>query len=181
MRSTRRLRRLEAAAPNREPDRHDQWVYDLCQGSPLLGAITSAAEQRARRREFHEGRWPEREQWRRLPNLDALAQIERAELLRSWEAVDDLWQAIESWVTEPDRLGWPTPKTSEDHPRSDLEAFYVTLRSRRQVVESNRTIGGAGAARWRQDNPEWRPHMPDDEYFAWDIDRLGRAAREGRW
>lgn len=179
-----RLARLEARqSPAPEADPVATWTFQLCEGSALLAAINRAGVTRARRR--HLLAHPDDHLHFDPPDLRTTGlRVEYADLRRrvehaSFTEGDGFIEAVEDWITEADRLGWPRPRSGSDRVVPDVEAFRLTWRSQRQVNDGNRS-GRYGAA-WRAANPTWRPDMTDDEHLAWDLGRISAAIREGRF
>lgn len=182
MKSTTRLKRLEAEtgpiSTSAEDDRYTQWVYALCQGSPLLEAIERMADARGARRALLEGRYPvsmivprqDRYAWRHA-EINALA--------HHYHATGDLWLGLEAWCNEPDREGWPDMPTYGQTPDglTGYERFFVWMQIARRRVDGNRR--GERAAGWRADNPGWHQDMDDAEFLTWDLDRIDAAIIRG--
>lgn len=177
----RRLAQLEAqSSPAREADPVAAWTFELCQGSALLAAIRHAGMTRARRRHLSDS--PADPLYFDPPTLRTEGLRAEYAVLRALTAEADgdgfdLIQIIEAWIAEPAALGWPRPKSGADRVLSDVEAFHLTWRAQHQTIENNRS--GRGGVTWRAANPDWRPDMPDDEHYAWDIDRISAAIERG--
>jgi hypothetical protein len=174
MRAPARLARLEHEAGLNEPvDKLVVYSTGMCNISELQSSIQRVARDRARRRALLEGRLPPT--GCDPPDLDDLMDTEFDELERLLDESGDLHGSVERWCNEPDEAGWPRERSSS-RKEHGYAAFQADLARGRQVLDHWRS--GQRAARWRAANPEWRPGMTDEEFYAWDLERWVRRARE---
>ncbi len=175
MRAAARLKRLEAEAGIRAPaDELVVYATGMCNISELQSAIQRMAQDRARRRALRESRWPATDC--DPPDFPDLVDTELGELGRLLDATGDLHGSLARWSNEPDEAGWPRERF-DSQKVSGYAAFQADLAHGRQLLDNWRT--GQRASGWRAANPEWHAGMTDEEFYAWELNRLANRAGGG--
>jgi hypothetical protein len=173
MKAAARLKRLEREAGIGAPvDKLVVYATGMCNISELQSSIQRVARDRARRRALREGRLPPTGS--DPPDLPDLVDAELDELERLLDESGDLHGSVERWCNEPDEARWPRERFHSQKERG-YAAFQADLARERQVLDAWRS--GQRATGWRAANPEWHAGMTDEEFYAWDLERLARRAR----
>ena len=175
MRAAARLKRLEAEAGIGAPvDELVVYSTGMCNISELRSSIDRVAKDRARRRALLESRLPAT--GCDPPDFPDLVDTELGELGRLLDESSDLHGSLARWSNEPDEAGWPRERFSSRKERG-YAAFQADLAHGRQLLDNWRT--GQRASGWRAANPEWHAGMTDEEFYAWELNRLANRAGGG--
>jgi hypothetical protein len=112
--------------------------------------------------------------WSRFVPEDERDKLMSAELQRLADDAsgEPLFPALERWCDDTDGLAdyWHDV---------DAAAFRTYLARERKVMDYHRSGTQPLAAEWRRRHAEWRPGMTEDEYDAWELDRLAAMMQEG--